>query len=147
MEGFPTDTAVEEYDTDEGETRFLLDNQSISHTTQKSSILSVTEMRAYGQDADNCPTISNRNGKKGSSSLATDVHKVTFKLHDGLQMVYMRKSTEDELKYYPVVLLTSDMVQNLKDLIDHYLDHKITGTWDPDNSKTVMDINMRDIIK
>ena len=88
----------------------LLDNESISHTSQKSSILSVTEMRAYGYDVDNFPTISNRGGKKGSSSLATDGHKVTFKLHDGLQMVYVRKSTEDELKYYPVVLLTSDMV-------------------------------------
>ena len=72
---------------------------------------------------------------------------MTFKLHDGLQMVYVRKSTEDELKYYPVVLLTSDMVYNPKDLIDHYLDHKVTGTWDPDNSKTVMDINLKDIIK
>ena len=71
----------------------ILSNEVISHTSHKDSILSVTHMRAYGEDVDDFPTIFTRDGKRGGSNLITDGHEVKFKLQDGLQMVHIRKET------------------------------------------------------
>ena len=88
-------------------------------------------MRSYGSYVDYCKTIQTRDGEKGRSSLIYGGHKVKFKLQDVLNVVNLRKASEDNMNYFPVVVLTSDMVQNTKELIGHYLDQNRTGTWDP----------------
>ena len=104
-------------------------------------------MRAYGVDVEDYTTNVIRECKKGRSILIDDGYADKFRIQDVLQMVYLRKATEDEMKYCPVVVLKSDIVWNSKDISDHSLDRKSTSTWDPDKSKRVVDINMRDIIK
>ena len=56
----------------EGEKIFLLANEGIRHNGKKGSILSVTKMRDYGTDVDDCPTIFTREDKKGRSILIDD---------------------------------------------------------------------------
>ena len=50
-----------------------------------------------------------------------------FKLQYGLHMVHVRKTTEDDLNGFHVVVLTPEMVYNPKELSDHYLDQNFTG--------------------
>ena len=73
-------------------------------------------MRAYGIDVDDCPTIFKRNGKKGRSSLIAGNHEITFTLQRKLQMMDVRKASEEELQTCPVLVLTSDMLWNPDDL-------------------------------
>ena len=54
--------------------------------------MSVAQMRAYGKDVDDCPTIFTRYGERRRSSLISDGHKGEFNLKDGLQILYIRKS-------------------------------------------------------
>ena len=70
-----------------------------------------------------------------------------FKLQYGLQMVHVRKTTEDDLNDCHVVVLTSEMVYNPKEISDHYLDQECKGPRDPDNSKTFVNSTVRYIIK
>ena len=69
-----------------------------------------------------------------------------FKLQYGLHMVHVRKTTEDELNGFPVVVLTPEMVYNPKELSEHYLDQKCTGAWDKEKCKKFIDSTVRDII-
>ena len=84
-------------------------------------------MRAFGRYDNYCPTIFTRDGKKGRSRLIAYGHEVKFKMQYGLYMVHVRKTTEDDLNYFPVVLRTPEMVYNPKELSDHYLDQNFTG--------------------
>ena len=104
-------------------------------------------MRAYGTYFNDCPDIFTRYGKKGRSSLIVDRHEVKFKLQCGLQMVHVRKESEYGMKAFLVVLLTSDMVWNSKNIHDEYMAQKCTGAWDPHNCNKVVDITVRKIIK
>ena len=103
-------------------------------------------MIEYGADVDNCQTFFTRDGKNEGSSLIYDGHKMNFKLPDVLQMVYVRKSTEDDLKYFPVVVLTSDMVYNPKELSGDYLDQNHTGARDTEKYNKFVDITMMDLV-
>ena len=67
-------------------------------------------MRSYGSYVDDCKTIYTRDGEKGRSSLIYGGHKVKFKLKDVLNVVNLRKASEDNMNYFPVVVLTSYMV-------------------------------------
>ena len=62
-------------------------------------------MRSFGRYDDYCQPIFTRDGKEGRSRLIDDGHEVEFKLQYGLQMVHMRKTTEDGRNYCPVVVL------------------------------------------
>ena len=90
--------------------RVIFSNEVISHTSHKDSILSVTHMRAYGEDVDEFTTIFSRDCNTGISSPITDGNGVKFKLQDVLKMVHVWKETEDEPNYCHVMLLTSEMV-------------------------------------
>ena len=147
MKGLPIGTPVSAYDTNEQETILILDNQGIIHTRQKGSILSLLKMRAYGMDVNECPEIFNRDGNKVVSSLIADRYEVNFKLQDGMDMVHVQEATKYELKTCPVVVMISYMVWNTKDVSDHYLAQNHTGTLYPDNSKTVVDSTVSDILK
>ena len=103
-------------------------------------------MIAYGADVDNCQTFFTRDGNNEGSSLIYDGHKVNFKLPDVLQMLHVRKSTEDDLKYFPVVVLTSDMVYNPKELSGDYLDQNHTGARDTEKYNKFVDITMMDLV-
>ena len=72
MEVFTIGNTVAAYDTDEGKKIFLLANEGIRHNCKKGSILSVTKMRDYGTDVDECPTIFTREDKKWRSILIDD---------------------------------------------------------------------------
>ena len=110
MKTFLIGTAVSAYDTDEGKILLILDNDGISHTGKKSSIMSVIKMRAYGEDVDEFTTIFSRDCNTGISSPITDGNGVKFKLQDVLKMVHVWKATEDEPNYCHVMLMTSEMV-------------------------------------
>ena len=62
-------------------------------------------------------------------------------------MVHVRKTTEDDLNYFPMVSLAPEMVYNTKEISDNYLDQERKGTHDLDNSKTFVDSTVRYIIK
>ena len=63
-------------------------------------------MRLYGADVDYCPTIFTRDGKKGRSRIISDGDEVKFKLKYDLNMVHVRKTAEDNLNDFNVVVLT-----------------------------------------
>ena len=84
-------------------------------------------MRSYGADIDDYPTIFTRYGKKVMSSLIADGHVMKFKIQYGLHMVYVQKENEDDLNACPVVVLTSDMVYDPKDLNYQYLYQNCAG--------------------
>ena len=87
-------------------------------------------MRADGADIDDCPTIFTRYGEMGMSRLNSDGHEAKFKIQDGLQMLYMQKSTEDDLNACPVVVLKSDIIYTPKDLSYHYISQNCAGAGD-----------------
>ena len=67
-------------------------------------------MRDYSIDMDDCPTIFNRDGKQGGSSLIAGGNEIKLNLQCGLQMIDVRRATEDELKTCPGIELTFDML-------------------------------------
>ena len=64
------------------------------------------------------------------SSLNAGVYDMKFKIQDGLQMLYMQKSTEDDLNACPVVVLKSDIIYTPKDLSYHYISQNCAGAGD-----------------
>ena len=70
-----------------------------------------------------------------------------LEVHYVLKMVHVRKTTEDNLKDFPVVLLAKEMVYNSKEISEHYLYQKYTVTWDTENSKIFVDSTVRYNIK
>ena len=69
-------------------------------------------------------------GKKRISILITARHRVNFKLQVGIQMVHVRKSNEDDLNCFPMMLLASYMVYNPKKISYQYLYQNRTCAWD-----------------
>ena len=104
-------------------------------------------MGAYGVDFDDCPNIFTRDGNNEGSSLIYYGHKVNFKLQDGLHTVHVRKSTEDDMNALPVLVLTSYMVYNPKELSGCYLVQYRTGAWYAENFKKCVDITVIDILE
>ena len=53
--------------------------------------------------------------------MIVDEHEINFQLQRGLQMMNVRKATEEEIKTCPVVALTSDMLWNPEELSRDYV--------------------------
>ena len=70
-----------------------------------------------------------------------------FKLQYGLHMVHVWKETDYKLNDFPLVVLTSDMLCNPKEISYHYLSRNHTGTWDPEICYKIMNIAVGGILK
>ena len=62
-------------------------------------------------------------------------------------MVHVRNTTEDDINDFPVVVLTTEILYNPKDLNNNYLSQNCTGAWDKGKCKKFADITVRDILK
>ena len=62
-------------------------------------------------------------------------------------MVHVRNTTEDDINDFPVVVLTTEILYNPKDLNNNYLSQNCTGAWDKGKCKKSVDSTVRDNLK
>ena len=101
-----------------GDDILLLKNESIDHTTQANSMLSVNQVRAFGIDIDDCPSIFQVAGRKGRQSMIVgkdddDLEvELPFQFTNNLICYAIREPTMQELEHLPIFILTSDAPWN-----------------------------------
>ena len=107
-------TSVMVVDLASGESIILLKNESIDHTSQLNSILSVNQVRCNKIDIDDVPSMFEVKGGKGSQQMivGTDENSdcvcVPFDYSINLVTYDCPTPTKDELINLPIYVLTSD---------------------------------------
>ncbi len=61
----PIGTTATKVVDSKGRLVILIENEQIIHTDQENSIVSVNQVRAYGANVDDCPSIYNRDNAPG----------------------------------------------------------------------------------
>ena len=115
-----------------GDDILLLKNESIDHTTQANSMLSVNQVRAFGIDIDDCPSIFTVAGRKGRQSMIVGTNddesavELPFQFTNNLICYAIREPTMQELETLPIFILTSDAPWNPSLQPNHPSNHQIT---------------------
>ena len=109
-------TSITKLTLPDGSKILLMKNESIDHTTQPNSMLSVNQVRANGLDVDDCPTCYKVNKRQGSQRMivGTDDNEddvvVPFQYQNNLITYEVAIPTEDELTTLPMYVLTSNIL-------------------------------------
>ena len=107
-------TSITKATLPDGSHVLLLKNESIEHTTQPNSMLSVNQVRANGLDVDDCPTCYKVNKRQGSQRMiiGTDDNEddvvLPFNYQNNLITYEVSMPSEEELTSFPMFVLTSD---------------------------------------
>ena len=91
---------------DDGNSIILIENEQIIYDGQDTSVMSVNQVRACGIDIDDCPTIYERDGKKGRCNMIVDDQTIPFTFKKNLILMEANKPTIKELNTLPIVLIT-----------------------------------------
>ena len=139
MKGFDNDvevnnlcigTSVTAVDLPSGESIILLKNESIDHTSQLNSMLSVNQVRCNHIDIDDVPSMFEVAGRKGSQQMVvgtdenSDCVCVPFDYKNNLVTFQCRTPTNDELIDLPIYVLTSDALWDPTSI--NSTNHKLT---------------------
>jgi len=85
----------------------LIENEQIDHTGQDNLVMSVNQVRAFGADADDCPTIYSRNGLQGRKSIISNGIEIPFIFDRNLILMEGAKQSEKDLQTLPIIVVTS----------------------------------------
>ena len=107
-------TSVTAVDLSSGESIILLKNETIDHTSQLNSMLSVNQFRCNNIDIDDVLSMFVVAGRKGSQQMVvgtddnSDCVCVPFEYKNNFTTYNCRTPTNDELLNLPIYVLTSD---------------------------------------
>ena len=101
-----------------GENVLILKNESIDHTGQSNSMLSVNQVRDFGVDIDDCPSQYQVDGRYGRQSMILGIGDdgdqvvLPFNFTNNLVSFDIREPTLNELDTLPMYCITSDQPWN-----------------------------------
>ena len=132
-------TSITVVTTSSGDDILLLKNESIDHTSQANSMLSVNQVRAHGIDLDDCPSRFKVDGRKGRQSMIVDDDgdhepwEIPFDFDNNLISYNVREPTSEEVDTLPMVMITSDQQwdpqEHTDDGVIHHISSEFEGRW------------------
>ena len=111
----PIGTTATKVVDSEGRSVILIENEQIIHTDQENSILSVNQVRAYGADVDDCPSIYNRDNTPGRCNMIVEDKTIPFEYQQNLILLEASKPSLADLRNHPIVVITSAEPWNPQD--------------------------------
>ena len=74
----PIGTTATKVTDEDGNSLILIENEQICYPDQDISIMSVNQVRAFGVDVDDCPSIHKRDGIPGRCNMIVDEYTIPF---------------------------------------------------------------------
>ena len=112
----PIGTTATKVVDSEGRSVILIENEQIIHTDQENSIMSVNQIRAYGADVDDCPSIYNRDNAPGRCNMIVEDKTIPFEYQQNLILLEASKPSLADLRNHPIVVITSVEPWNPQDM-------------------------------